>query len=75
MVSQKHIRSLVKTRSAYDITNKTDNELISLYNYEDGFETVKYSKGKYGINGLVLQGNRTGYWYAITRKNSNLFIR
>lgn len=55
---------------AHDLTNATTAEVME--QWEHG-EKVGYSFGTYGINGGLIQNTKTGEYYAITARNSNLF--
>lgn len=68
---QREIKSLVKSGVAVDITNAPETEVLTLWKR---CEKVGYSSGLYGINGGLIRDIETGDFYAITARNSNLFI-
>ena len=63
----------IKNTYAEDLTNINDNDLLALMCNEEGLKVVALSKGVYGINGGLFQGNKSGKLYKITKRNSNLF--
>ena len=50
------------------------NYIEKLKKEEGGFEKIYYSTGVYGINGGVVKGNTTGNLYAISSRNTVLFM-
>jgi hypothetical protein len=56
----------IKNTQAIDITN-TISEL------SETLSVVAVSRGVYGMNGALLQGDTTGKLYKITARNTNLF--
>lgn len=65
------IKKFVALGIAQDITNATHAEALEIGNRCD---KVGYSCGKYGINGGLLQDRTSGAMYAVTARNSTLFI-
>lgn len=65
--TQKDIRTYVRLGIAQDITESTSKVV-------GNYDKVKYSKGIYGINGLLIQSRDTGEYYAITCRASSLFL-
>nr|DAG75330.1 MAG TPA: hypothetical protein [Caudoviricetes sp.] len=65
------IKKYVTMGIAQDITNATHAEALEFGNRCD---TVGYSCGKYGINGGLLQDRTSGAMYAVTARNSTLFM-
>lgn len=65
------IKKYVTMGIAQDITNATHAEALEIGNRCD---TVGYSCGKYGINGGLLQDRTSGALYAVTARNSTLFM-
>lgn len=56
---------------AHDLTNAPAAEVKEQWKH---CEKVGYSSGIYGINGGLIQNTETGEYYAITARNSNLFL-
>ena len=69
--TQKEIKKLVLLGLAEDLTQASHEELKSKIKH---CEKVGYSSGIYGINGGIIQDSRNGQIYAITARNSNLFM-
>ena len=67
----KELRELVRLGMAHDLTNAPAEEVAEQYRHG---EKVGYSSGVYGINGGLIQNTETGEYYAITTRNSNLFM-
>ena len=67
-MKQKEIKNLVKLGVAVDITS----EECSLDRYRR-LDPVAVSRGKYGMNGVLLKVCQTWKLYAITARNSALF--
>lgn len=65
------IKHFIRLGIAQDITNATHAEVLEISNRCDN---VGYSCGKYGINGGLLQDRTSGAMYAVTARNSTLFI-
>ena len=63
----------IKDINAIDITNYTNNEVMTLMVMEEGIRKVAISTGTYGMNGGLFQGNKTGTLYKVTKRNTNLF--
>ena len=72
--TQKAIRAMVANGTAQDLTNTADADLYFLQHSEGGMETIGYSHGTYGLNGLLLKGRNTGTLYAVTARCSALFV-
>jgi hypothetical protein len=66
--TQKELRRLVNNGTAIDLT-KSHNIL----DIDERYEQVGYSKGIYGCNGKLLEGE-SGQLYAITTATSALYI-
>jgi len=67
----KDIREYARMASVKDVTNYSGD----LYEIaRRATETVVYSAGMYGINGVVKRDPQTGEMFAVTTRNSNLFI-
>ena len=69
----KQLKGAVKNEVAFDITNISEFNLNQLTNTEKGFEKIGISFGKYGMNGALLRGCKTGRLFVITARNSTLF--
>ena len=66
--TQKELRRLVNNGTAFDLTKSLDRADIG-----ERYEQVGYSKGIYGCNGKLLDGE-SGQLYAITTATSALYI-
>lgn len=62
--TQKEIKELVAKGQAIDVTNARYRSDVA-----EPYEVIKYSMGKYGCNGLVMQG-RSGRLYAVTARTT-----
>ncbi len=69
----KDIRTMIINGRADDITNYTHDEFKELYKEESGLETLDVTMGVYGRNGALLQGNKSGKLYGITKRNALVF--
>ena len=68
----KEIREYSKLDYVIDITNWTiDDVCLLVRNHR--IEIIGKSKGIYGINGVLVR-DEGGHMYAVTARNSNLFI-
>jgi len=72
--TQRQLKDLVRTGAAQDITNHSTTEYEELVSRENSFDRIGYSSGIYGINGGLIQGNKTGTLYAITARTTATFI-
>ena len=63
----------IKNIYAEDITNYGSKEIEKLRKKKKGFEIIATSCGVYGINGALLQGNKSKKLYKIVCRNSTLF--
>lgn len=70
--TQKALKNFVKNGIAEDITTLSFADCNALRNIEKGTKTIAVSVGVYGLNGALLEGNKSGKWYAITARNSTL---
>ena len=61
----------IRNFDAVDITLHQD--IYKLKQEENGLENICYSKGVCGWNGQVVKGNKTGTYYKIVGRTSNLF--
>ena len=58
---------------AIDITYLKDNEIRKIKQNEEYFNEIAYSLGIYGTTGLILQGRKTGKYYAILNRTSAIY--
>lgn len=72
--TQKELKTLIRTGAAVDITNHGTAEYKALIENEKDLDKLGYSSGIYGINGGLLQGQKTGTLYAITARSTAVFI-
>ena len=72
--TQKQLKDMVFYGDAWDITNSTESDYWSIMNDEGNVRRIGYSCGKYGCNGLLLQGRKTGRLYAITKRTAAIYL-
>lgn len=72
--TQRELKALVRMGAAVDITNHGTAEYKDLTEKEKDLDKLGYSSGMYGINGGLLQGQKTGTLYAITARSTAVFI-
>lgn len=72
--TQRELKTLVRTGAAVNITNHGITDYKALIEQEKDLEKIGYSSGVYGINGGLLQGQKTGTLYAITARSTAIFI-
>ena len=72
-LTQKALKDMVSDGSAWDISHMTETEYCHMKRDEGNFRKIGYSCGKYGTNGLLLQGCKSGRWYAITSRTTAIF--
>lgn len=65
---QKELRRMVELGLALNLTHSHNREDLG-----ERYEQIGYSKGVYGCNGKLLQGE-SGQWYAIIGSTSALYI-
>ena len=63
----------IKNTYAVDITHYDDKTIKELRQKEQYFDEVAWSKGLYGVNGLLLQGHNTGTLYKITARVTSIY--
>lgn len=63
----------IKGVNATDVTNYSNDNILALMVLEKGIRTIAISKGTYGANGGLFQGDNTGTLYKVTARNTNLF--
>lgn len=66
------LKEIKKIYAAEDITNYGFEKIQKLKEKEKGFYEVAVSTGVYGVNGVLLQGNKTNRLYKIVSRNSTL---
>lgn len=71
--SQKSLKTLAGNGMAKDITNFSDDKARALREKHGRLEVVKVIHGTYGMNGALLRSYKTGEFFVITARNSNLF--
>lgn len=72
--TQRELKALVRMGAAVDITNHGTAKYKDLTEKEKDLDKLGYSSGMYGINGGLLQGQKTGTLYAITARSTAVFI-
>ena len=70
---QKQVRQLVRDGIAEDITALSFEKMAQFLHGHD-LEKIGVSRGIYGMNAGLLQDRQTGELYAITTRNSALFM-
>lgn len=65
---QKELRRMVELGLAINLTNSHNREDLG-----ERYSQIGYSKGIYGCNGKLLEGE-SGQWYAIIGATSALYI-
>ena len=71
---QKQLKDLVYYGYAWDISNAYETDYWCIMNNEGNLKKIGYSCGVYGCNGLLLQGQKTGKLYAITKRTSAVYL-
>lgn len=72
-MSIKTTQSEIKTTKAIDITYMDDKDIKAIKTKEGYFNEIAWSKGIYGVNGLLLQGENTKQLYKITSRSSSIY--
>lgn len=72
LTTQKQLKEL-PNGLAEDITYYSDEQIKALRSREIYFNEVAWSRGYYGTNGLLLQGNKTKKLYKITSRTGAIF--
>ena len=67
--TQKMLREMVREGVAVDVTRAGD-----LRGIPEPFTKIGYSAGVYGCNGLLLMGDKSGRWYAVTARTPAVWI-
>ena len=68
----KDIKEYIRIGLATDITYYSFDQINELRK-DTWFDTVAYSTGVYGLNGVVLRDHKTGKMYAIASRTNALF--
>lgn len=71
--TQKELKNLVSIGAVNDITNFGFDQMTKFLHLHT-LDRIGYSSGVYGINGGLVKDRNTGALYAITRRNSTLFM-
>ncbi len=71
--SQKSLKALIDEGKAQDITRLDDKKTKALRDKHGRLNVVQVTKGTYGMNGALLQSEKTGEYFVITSRNGNLF--
>lgn len=72
-MSIKTTQSQIKQTNAIDITYMDNKEIRKIKESEGWFNEIAWSRGIYGVNGLLLQGNNTKQLYKITARTSSIY--
>ena len=70
--TQKNLRELAEVYT--DITTATDTDHAKIMKKEGWLDQIMYAAGKYGCNGKVFRGHKTGELYIITRRSAAIYI-
>lgn len=68
-LTQKQIIQLAQQLGAIDISNIDVTTYRKFEDREKGMRTICYSKGHYGTNGIILEGNTTNCFYVIATRS------
>lgn len=71
--THKELAQFAKDFHAVDITYLEQEEIQNIKQNEDYFNEIAYSMGMYGTTGLILQGRKTGTYYAILSRTSAIY--
>ena len=64
----------IKAFDAIDITYIKFDDMKKLRQKENGFNEIAYSQGLYGINAIVIQGQKSKKLYKITNRTKAIFM-
>ena len=73
-VKQKELRNMVGCPYVEDITHAKEEDYHRIIGKERWLETIAYSCGTYGRNGVLYRGHETGKMYVITSRTTALFM-
>ncbi len=72
--TQKHLRSLVNSGAAIDLTNADNADRDRIMAEEGWLKQIGYAAGMYGCSGLLFVGMNSGKLYAVTSRTSAIYI-
>ena len=72
--TQRQLKDLVAYGHAWDISDAKESDYWAIRQNEGNIKRIGYSCGKYGCNGLLLHGSKTGQLYAITKRTTALYL-
>lgn len=67
-MTQRELKNMVKSGRAIDVTNACKQSAIP-----ESYTQIGYSRGVYGCNGMLLQGE-SGQLYAVTQRSTAIYI-
>lgn len=70
----KEIKEFAKQSTVDDVTYFSNDKLHELSKKEGFFNQIAYSVGVYGVSGAILQGAKSGKFYAITSRTNAIWI-
>ena len=70
----KDIKEFAKQAGVVDVTYYSNEALNELLKVEGFFNQVAYSAGVYGVSGAILQGAKSGKFYAITSRTNAIWM-
>lgn len=70
----KSIKEFASQSNVDDVTYFSNDKLQELSKKEGFFNQIAYSAGIYGISGSILQGAKSGKFYAITSRTNAIWI-
>lgn len=73
MTTRKEIRKAVEN-GATNVTYYTLEDYNKLVKKEGVLDYIAYSEGRYGVNGAMFRGRKTGKFYGITDKSRALYL-
>lgn len=65
----RQLKQIANSATATDITDASSYDAIP-----EPFAKIGYSRGMYGLNGLLLKGSKTGTLYVIAGRSTAIFI-
>lgn len=71
--SKKELLAYANSINAICIDKWSFEEIEALRKQESYFNEVCYSRGVYGVNAYLFQGNKTKKYYLVSSRNSALF--
>lgn len=72
--TRKELRNMVALGMAEDVTRADNEDYEKIIKKESYLSQVGYSAGVYGCDGMLLQGYKTGTYYAVTSRTSAIYI-